>query len=154
MRQPPVTTGLVHRAVLAAIQQLAEGKRGLETGGLLIGYWTDDDRPVVTDVIGPGPGAVHLPRSFQPDHTWQSEQLANLYAQSGRRRTYLGDWHTHPLGSAEPSRTDRATLRRIAATPAARTPRPLMAIQGGRELCFWRHRTRRRVPQQVAMDVF
>lgn len=100
---------------------------GLETGGMLLGYWQDND-VVVTSASAPGPAAQRGRAWFRPDQEWQTEHLARVYAASGRTITYLGDWHIHPGGSAKPSRTDRKTMRAIRREPAARQPRPIMAI--------------------------
>lgn len=88
-------------------------------------------RLTITDVIGPGPAAKHERFAFTPDTQWQVERIAELYARSGRRLSYLGDWHTHPLGRPTPSHRDRETLRTISRYPDARCPQPLMLILGG-----------------------
>src|SRR5690606_23819364 len=112
----------------------------LETGGILIGYWGAADEALITAVVGPGPNAVHAEDSFVPDHAYHELQVAELYDISGRTEVYLGDWHSHPGSSAYLSYRDRKTLRRIAAEPEARAPRPLMAILGQNpyELKIWR----------------
>jgi len=102
-----------------------------ETGGVLLGYRGEGGDVVVTDVVGPGPNASHARASFVPDHGYHDGEIARLYAESGRRHAYLGDWHSHPGGSCALSRTDRRTLRRIATTAEARAPEPLMLIVGG-----------------------
>lgn len=114
----------------------------LETGGVLMGYWYEPGAAVITATIGPGPGAIHKPHAFEPDQDWQVAEIARHYEASGRRETYLGDWHTHPSAkTGYPSRTDRAVLRRIIKTPAARAPTPLMLIfhggQGKWEAMAW-----------------
>lgn len=117
-----------------------------ETGGLLLGYWGGDE-VVVTTITGPGPDARHGRTWFEPDSSWQADQLAHLYRDSGRVVTYLGDWHTHPGGAPLPSRRDRKTLRRIRSTPEARAPRPLMGIvvpAAGPEPALWCLSRRRR----------
>jgi len=104
----------------------------LETGGILVGYFSDHGTPVVYAVVGPGPGAVHRRLRFTPDHAWQCHQLDMLFEQSDGLWTYIGDWHTHPDGVPQMSWLDRRTLRSIAKHPDARTPRPVMLIGGGR----------------------
>lgn len=120
-----------------------------ETGGVFMGYWV---RPrfevIVTDVVGPGPEAVHEPKRFVPDSAYQEREIAAIYADSGRRRTYLGDWHTHPKASSgRLSTKDRRTLRRIALHPGARAPFPLMCILAGHpdhwHACLWEGSVRR-----------
>jgi integrative and conjugative element protein (TIGR02256 family) len=99
-----------------------------ETGGLLLGWRHSPTEIVVTDVIGPGPGAEHSRCGFRPDATWQADVLAAKYAHSGRRFEYLGDWHTHPGGNPVMSRLDWRTLRVIARHADSRCPRPVMGI--------------------------
>jgi integrative and conjugative element protein (TIGR02256 family) len=103
-----------------------------ETGGTLMGYWHGSETAVVTAIIGAGPGALHERYKFEPDQQWQVEQIARHYAASGRRETYIGDWHSHPAAkTGRLSRTDCGVLRRIIATPAARAPSPIMIVLHG-----------------------
>jgi integrative and conjugative element protein (TIGR02256 family) len=74
----------------------AAARYPLETGGVFMGYWADDRTAVVTQAIGPGPNAYHHRHRFAPDQEWQTTEIAEYYRASGRRETYLGDWHTHP----------------------------------------------------------
>lgn len=102
-----------------------------ETGGLLLGYWSEDGTGAVIEcVIGPGPRALHRPTRFLPDHMYQTRLLAEAYAKSGRRTTYLGDWHSHPNGPQRLSETDRNTLRRIARSVQqhSRSDRPAVML--------------------------
>ena len=103
-----------------------------ETRGALVGYWAEPHREaVITDVTGPGPNALHLPHNFLPGDEYQESEIARLYHASGRLHTHLGDWHTHLRSSADLSRLDRRTLRKVATHPEARAPVPLMAVLGG-----------------------
>jgi integrative and conjugative element protein (TIGR02256 family) len=98
---------------------------------------------VISQVIGPGPGASHRARAFTPDAAWQEEQLAQAYELAGRRLQYLGDWHTHPRGTVRLSGVDRATLRRIADHAEARSNHPVMAVFAGGPL--WQVAVRQQV---------
>ena len=98
---------------------------------------------VITSLIGPGPEADHGQHYFEPDQKWQLTEIAAHYERSGRRETYLGDWHSHPgAATGRVSYTDRRVLRRIINTPQARAETPLMAIffgdrDGGWNLEMW-----------------
>lgn len=120
-------TAWVAASTLSTLALEARQYPDLETGGLLLGYWKDDEI-VVASATGPGPNAQRGRTWFRPDQQWQTEDLARAYAASGRTMTYLGDWHTHPGGTAIPSRTDRRTMRAIKREAAARQSRPLMGI--------------------------
>lgn len=122
--------------VLAEMEREAERHAPDESGGVLLGYPSREDRRVLTALfqVGPGPDAIHRPHRFEPDGPWQERQVAAVYERSGGVATYLGDWHSHPGGVGRPSGLDRATARRIARAPEARCPHPLMVIlAGGRE---------------------
>jgi integrative and conjugative element protein (TIGR02256 family) len=111
----------------------AEGRRWApdETGGMLVGYRTAADVRadlVVTHAIEAGPNAKRARTRFVPDGRWQQEQLEHLYETTDRISTYLGDWHTHPRGGVRPSGVDHKTFERVAATPDARAPHPLILI--------------------------
>lgn len=110
-------------------EMMAEGERifPLETGGLLMGYWNGE--PVVTHVIGPGPGATHQRFNFEPDYSWHTAEVDRLYRENDQV-TYLGDWHTHPCGSPTPSPMDMGVLQMLKDNKEARTPKPLMIILG------------------------
>lgn len=99
-----------------------------ETGGMLVGYWSDTGDAVITATIQGGPSALRRPSRFVPDGLWQQERLDEIYLQSGRVHTYLGDWHSHPLGSLRPSGRDRDTAKKVAKSTEARAPQPLTLI--------------------------
>jgi len=107
----------------------SEGDRRFprETGGILAGRWTSATQAIVTHIIGPGPRARHGLRRFTPDTEWQTTELASAWA-TAPGLEYLGDWHTHPLGSAAPSGLDRAATDQIAGYAPARNSRPIIAI--------------------------
>lgn len=121
----------VHQSVHDNLLAHADAHAPYETGGLLLGYRHSPREVVITETIGPGPGAHHRRTGFDPDSDWQTVELARRYEASDRRVRYLGDWHTHPDGTTKLSRTDRRTLRAIAQHPDAYCPHPVMVVLGG-----------------------
>ncbi len=128
-----------------------------ESGGMLIGYWSENGDAVITNVVAGGPSATRRPNSFVPDGRWQQERLEEIYDRSGRLHTYLGDWHSHPAGALRPSRRDRATARKIARASEARAPQPLtlITVQDGYAWRWrvFRYRSRRNI-EQLALTRF
>jgi integrative and conjugative element protein (TIGR02256 family) len=118
------------RSILAEIEKLASLSYPMETGGMLLGYVSDNGDVVVTAIIGPGPAAKHSRYAFEPDADYQQAELEAHYSTTEGRESYLGDWHTHPHGPCIPSRTDKRTLAHIALTPSSRIQHPIMAIAG------------------------
>lgn len=100
----------------------------LETGGLLLGSLSGQDELVVTTIVGPGRNAIHRPWSFDPDQDWHERALAKVYADSGRKVQYLGDWHSHPNGRASLSPHDKDALKLIASFAPARNSEPIMLV--------------------------
>lgn len=132
----PLTTIYLGRGIVAALLTEATRCVPLETGGILLG-WRTSEHICVTSIVGPGPAACHSRTSFNPDAKWQSEQIAQLYAESNRRLAYLGDWHTHPGAAPNPSARDQQTLRAISRHPPARCPQPVMVILGQPQTDEW-----------------
>jgi len=71
---------------------------------------------------------VHSTSEFIPDDDYQDRKIDELYARSGRRHVYLGDWHTHPVGDKSLSFKDRRTLQRIALYEGVHGATPIMAL--------------------------
>lgn len=122
----------VSRHVLKKVCEEAHSHAPRETGGILMGYWADTTQEVVvTNCIGPGPGAIHSRDGFSPDHEHQEKEIARVYRESGCLTTYLGDWHSHPNERAYLSIIDKTTLFRITSFQPARAPNALMAVMAG-----------------------
>ncbi len=101
----------------------------METGGILVGHYSDDSKFAhVTDLV-PAPSDSKLNRlSFQRGIRGVQKLLNQMWP---RRRYYLGEWHFHPDGSASPSGTDANQMRSIACTESYHCPEPVLLILGG-----------------------
>lgn len=117
----------------------AEVRRGarlrganIETGGLLLGQVDDACRCIwVDDVSGPPPDSLLSAVHFDHGIEGVEELIAYHRARTGRLTTFVGMWHSHPYGAAEPSRTDKAAMAALV-TPVADGPRrALIVIVGG-----------------------
>ena len=128
------------KSAIAVMLAEAEASAPNETGGVLLGV-SSPAEVWIDHAIGPGPNAVHKPKSFIPDAEYHREQIASLYETTNRRVEYLGDWHTHPGMVAYLSNVDLKTLRGIAQFQGSRQSRPVMAILGDGNpwhLAVWR----------------
>ena len=114
-----------------------QAARGIETGGVLAGYYTPTyDCAVVTEVSGP-PADSHASRTrFQRGVRGLKQWLASLWNRS-QRRYYLGEWHFHPYAAPDPSGDDCKQMREIAVTPEYYCPEPLLIIVGGDPVKDW-----------------
>lgn len=111
------------------IETEATKRRLRETGGPLFGYEADQGGIVVIRAFAPGPNARHHRFRYLPDRRDTQSRIDQVFKESKGVHSYLGEWHSHPLGAACPSATDLATLKGIAAERAVGLPRPLALIQ-------------------------
>jgi integrative and conjugative element protein (TIGR02256 family) len=122
----------IRHDVLNRIQQEASDKAPLETGGVLAGYFSADDRNVViTEMVGPGPKAKHEKCTYIPDYSYHREEVGRIFDASNGFISYLGDWHSHPDSMAYMSYRDKQALLNIAQFKFNYVNRPVMLILGG-----------------------
>lgn len=122
----PLRSVRLSRAAADRILAESAARHPLETGGILIGR-LDADRAEVADAVGPGPAAEHGPARFVRDGLHAQAELDALYARSGGRHDYLGEWHSHPA-PVGPSPRERASISWISRNPAYNCPHPLLFI--------------------------
>lgn len=144
------TTVWVTTDVLEWVEDEAGRAFPNETGGVLMGWHRPErDEFVVVHAVGPGSGSVHESHRFEPDNRHHVEAVGDVYQRSGRKVTYLGDWHTHPLGTTSLSWTDRRTLGGIASHEPSRCPEPLMFVLGGSPDVGWDAQAHAWVPRRL-----
>jgi len=115
----------LHSAVKRHFLELPSGP--CEVGGWLLGYWTADGRDVfVTHATPPGPRG--FPWGVRISGVGHRKRFDLAWTASGGEITFLGDWHTHPGGRAEPSSRDEEAMAKLATEAAYGTPQPLIAI--------------------------
>lgn len=104
----------------------------IETGGLLLGQVDHACRCIwIDDVSGPPPDS--LLSEFHFDHGIEGvEDLVEYHRRrTGRLSTFVGIWHSHPFGRAEPSRTDKAAMTALITPVSGGPSRALVLILGG-----------------------
>jgi integrative and conjugative element protein (TIGR02256 family) len=116
--------------LLSKVTQLAGRARNHETGGILIGEYLDGGQTVrITEVTG-------MPEDSQFGRAWFKRGQQGLVSLLRDRwaigQHYVGEWHSHPGGSAEPSHSDIAAMRKIAQDPLYRCNAPILLVVGGR----------------------
>lgn len=114
-----------------------------ETGGILIGHYSEDLRTaIVTRATGPSTDARSGATWFVRGIRGLQELLDKLWGHG--QEYYLGEWHSHPDAAPHPSGRDVSQMREIANSDKYRCPEPILIILGG---------TRKGDPQ-VGADVF
>jgi integrative and conjugative element protein (TIGR02256 family) len=103
---------------------------GVETGGILIGFETEEKDIIVLRASGPGPKSVMTETRFERDIEHCQKQLEKASSELGIRGLYMGEWHFHPSGSNHPSPLDIKSMHEIACQENYATDRPAMIIVG------------------------
>lgn len=112
------------------ILQTCKKAANKETGGILIGYYTDDlTTAVVTESTPP-------PKDSKSDYTWFYRGIDGLKRllirrwKEPRRCYYLGEWHYHPAKKVKPSHDDINQMVRISSEENYNCREPIMLVVG------------------------
>jgi integrative and conjugative element protein (TIGR02256 family) len=115
MRRPIVRISPI--ALRDIVAHAGESADGRETGGVLLGCDATGGAPLTVAAAGDaGPNAERSPMRFRRD--LEHAQLLARQAWLLDRSLWVGDWHTHPMGSPSPSGLDLHSYRRVLATGA------------------------------------
>lgn len=125
---------LSFEALEAILATVAKAGR-CETGGILIGrHDADGWMAEVVEATTKPPGSRAGKWWFHRGNVGLGDLLAARW-DSGYH--YLGEWHSHPGGSTEPSDTDKRSMRKIAADDAYQCPQPVLIVVGGSVQSIW-----------------
>lgn len=115
---------------LSRMLELSRRNAPKETGGVLVGYYTEaQDCAVVTEVSG-APADSKSGRNFFVRGTAGLQRWLNRLWRR-ERHFYLGDWHSHPGEAPRASPTDVAQLQEIARDESRKCPEPVTLLIGG-----------------------
>ena len=110
------------------MKQESTNSQGIETGGVLIGYKTEDGKYIILRTTGPGPKALKEKIRFEKDLKYCQKELEKSLKELGDKGLYLGEWHFHPVGSNEPSGLDIKSLTEVAYQDNYHIDKPIMII--------------------------
>ncbi len=115
-------------AVLVDLDRYCQAAGAAETGGILIGRYSDDlARAVVREATPP-------PEDSERGRSWFVRGVRGLREMLGKRwldrdRTfYLGEWHFHPASHVEPSREDFEQMLEICRSREYECRQPLLLV--------------------------
>lgn len=128
-------------AVLDRMLKLCEDARGMETGGIFVGsYSNGHDCALVTDCSSApqdsSAGIRHFYRGIRGLRRW----LKRLWRHQ-EKQYYLGEWHHHPKGNPAHSSTDLEQMKKIASDASYHCPEPVLFIIGGDSDNGWTYRS-------------
>lgn len=114
---------------IAAIVDATKRKPDCETGGILIGHYSDDLTCAwIDDATGEPPGSQSGRTWFLRGQRGLRKVLATFWRDG---RYYVGEWHSHPHSSPTPSAPDLSSLRNISRSKKFTCERPILAVIGG-----------------------
>ena len=100
--------------IQAKLHAALKGAGTRECGGVLMGEHVGENHFAVRELEVQRPGAI---ASFMRSVSGAARAIKAFCTAKGndfRRFNYLGEWHTHPLFSVQPSSRDHATMRELA----------------------------------------
>lgn len=119
---------IVPTEVMEQIQANGNKHFPKEFGGILIGEYSDDGKTAhVAEVVTPKNyknSTTHFKRHVKD----LNKLLKALYKESDGKTIYLGEWHSHPNGSAQFSNQDYKTMEEIATANGVKINCPLLLI--------------------------
>lgn len=124
-----ITKVFIKQALLQMMEEeVRKTTNKVETGGVLMGYYTVKNEIVITHCSSPGPNAKQKKHSIFFDITHAQKFVNKIYNETCGNSTYLGDWHSHTSPVLCPSITDKRELTNIVKSKASRLQFPLMII--------------------------
>lgn len=114
---------------LQHIHDLCGNSYPYETGGILIGKYSDDLKwAEITTITGAPAESKRTRCSFI-----RSTQgiIVKLKSEWKKQQYYLGEWHYHPNASPRPSGLDLRTMFKLSENEELHCPEPVLLIIGG-----------------------
>lgn len=109
-----------------------------ESGGILIGYYDSKSKIIkITDVTEPQPSDVQKRFRFLRKDFGHQRIMDSLWEESGRIKSYLGEWHTHLEKNSNPSFIDKNNWKKIALRQN-NYDNSYFVIVGYERITFWR----------------
>jgi integrative and conjugative element protein (TIGR02256 family) len=128
--------GSIHisRKAILTIKELLHYYFPNEFGGVFIGYRSDKNI-IITDVL--------IPDSYKNGKTvfvrhpgTLNERLSTIHEETNGKINYIGEWHSHPNGSASPSLTDINAMKEISNDLKINNPNPILMISSVTKTSF------------------
>jgi integrative and conjugative element protein (TIGR02256 family) len=98
---------LIDLTVLRCIKKYLQSKPAdKEAGGILIGEYYYGNHLHITDCTEPSTEDDRGRFSFHRKSPHHQELTRKLWSKSGKTKTWIGEWHTHPEDTPNPSTID------------------------------------------------
>lgn len=138
-RLPQESVVTLAEAVLETMWGFAQHRRrDKEAGGMLIGHHPLDTEDITLDrLTTPQPEDRRGRHFFHRDQAAHQQLLDLQWILSDGKRTYVGEWHTHPEDDPQPSGLDLNSWRKAVRSTDFHGPGLLFIIVGRHTTRIW-----------------
>jgi len=103
---------IVRSNVLKLFKKYGQGKKSIESGGILLGH-VCKDHVEITKATTPNRFDSLGPRLFIRSKVGAQVEINTAWKRSNSIMIYLGEWHTHAEINPKPSITDKNTILKL-----------------------------------------
>lgn len=122
---------ILSNAIYSKLLSLCNKKYPYETGGILIGNYSNNCNTAnILDVSAPPIDSKHQYYNFQRGVKGLKSILDKMWKNN---EYYLGEWHYHPNSTSNPSGTDIIQMYNLASNSKLCCPEPILIIIGGKQ---------------------
>jgi integrative and conjugative element protein (TIGR02256 family) len=123
-------TVILDEKIIQQMLWFCKEKMPLETGGILVGKYSDEGTSAkITNISGPPKDSKHGKSTFYRGVKGLTPWLSELWTTTGEY--YLGEWHFHPHFFPVPSPIDHRQMKQISKDSRYHCPEPILFIIGG-----------------------
>ena len=114
---------------LSLLHKLCEESNPYETGGIIIGRYSDDGSVAFVSEMTNSPNdSIKKTTAFKRGIVELQKKLDMLWDKS---YYYIGEWHYHPNSSSFPSEYDIKQMISLSQSKSLKCPEPILIIIGG-----------------------
>lgn len=122
--------------ILKDIQNKCIKANSNETGGILIGNYSDNSsRAIINCITGPPKDSKQEKFRFKRGIVGLVDLLDNKWNLGDY---YIGEWHFHPNSSSQPSMVDNEQMNKLSLDKSLNCPEPILLVIGGNRDYGWR----------------
>ena len=124
--------------VLNDIKEECKKANNIETGGILIGSYSEDgNKAIIARITGPPRDSKQYKFGFERGVNGLIDILDSEW-NSNSRQYYIGEWHFHPNSSPKPSIIDDKQMKKLSVDELLKCPEPILLIVGGNPNKGWK----------------
>lgn len=121
--------------ILSNIHQECKKAENKETGGILIGKYSEDrNTAIISKITGPPTGSKQGRCTFKRAPANLNKILHDKWDLGYR---YVGEWHFHPNSSPNPSLVDNIQMNKFANDKKLNCSEPILLVIGGNQEKGW-----------------